>query len=166
MSTPFDPSSDEEQYEPAADAQEAAPVSEDTEEQENADATPSPASETTVEEAPVDPLLSTLPPEAQGETNGGPLGCCLGTIAGLFLTLLVILSVSIAVGNGGYLGWTTGPVALLGALVGGYAGWRIGKLIYREYELSPQRRARLERVEQQWRSKEERPRRARHPRIG
>ena len=165
MSTPFDPSSDEEQYEPAADAQEAAPVSEDTEEQENADATPSPASET-VAEAPVDPLLSTLPPEAQGETNGGPLGCCLGTIAGLFLTLLVILSVSIAVGNGGYLGWTTGPVALLGALVGGYAGWRIGKLIYREYELSPQRRARLERVEQQWRSKEERPRRARHPRIG
>ena len=27
---------------------------------------------------------SALPPEAQGETNGGPLGCCLGTIAGIF----------------------------------------------------------------------------------
>src|SRR5512135_1053517 len=30
-----------------------------------------------------------LPPEAQGETNGGPLGCCLGVTVGLLLSLVV-----------------------------------------------------------------------------
>jgi hypothetical protein len=157
VSTPFDASS-EDIYEPGQDPEEAT-------EQEaagaNDDGVPAAATE-----APLDPLLSTLPPEAQGETNGGPLGCCLGTVAGLFLTLLVLLSISIAIGNGGYLGWATGPVALIGALGGGYTGWRIGKLIYREYELSPQRRARLERVEQQWNSKQQRSNRVRHPKIG
>src|SRR5579884_3011004 len=28
-----------------------------------------------------------LPPEAQGEVNGGPLGCCLGVTVGLLLSL-------------------------------------------------------------------------------
>ncbi len=32
-----------------------------------------------------------LPPEAQGETNGGPLGCCLGVTVGLLLSLTVAL---------------------------------------------------------------------------
>jgi hypothetical protein len=115
---------------------------------------------------PIDPLISTLPPEAQGETNGGPLGCCLGTVAGLFLTLALILFVSISIGNGGYLGWATAPIALLGAIIGGYVGWRIGKLIYREYELSPQRRERLARADQQWRAQQRRAQRVRHPKIG
>jgi hypothetical protein len=158
----FNPSN-EGHYEPTPDAEETLPVSADIE-QETSDVTP-PASEA-ASEAPVDPLISTLPPEAQGETNGGPLGCCLGTVAGLFLTLLVTLSISVAIGNGGYLGWATGPVALLGTLVGGYTGWRIGKLIYREYELSPQRRARLERAEQQWHSRQEQSNRVRPPKIG
>ncbi len=148
MFTPFDPTNGD-HYEPTQDAEETLPVSEATD-LETSDVTSSPASET-ASEAPVDPLTSTLPPEAQGEINGGPLGCCLGTVAGLFLTLSVILFISVAIGNGGYLGWATGPVALFGAVAGGYAGWKIGKLIYREYELSPQRRARLERAEQQWR---------------
>jgi hypothetical protein len=117
-------------------------------------------------ETPIDPLISTLPPEALGETNGGPLGCCLGTVAGLFLTLALILLISISIGNGGYLGWATAPIALLGAVSGGYAGWRIGKLIYREYELSPQRRERLERTDQQWRAQQRRAQRVRHPKIG
>src|SRR4051812_14890085 len=30
---------------------------------------------------------NTLPPEAQGEANGGPLGCCLGIMVGLLLSL-------------------------------------------------------------------------------
>src|SRR5882762_10172959 len=30
-----------------------------------------------------------LPPEAQGEINGGPLGCCLGVMVGLLLSLSV-----------------------------------------------------------------------------
>lgn len=113
-----------------------------------------------------DPLLSTLPPEARGETNGGPLGCCLGTVAGMFLTLAVILLISIEIGNGGYLGWATAPVALLGAIIGGYVGWRIGKRVYREYELSPQRKERLDRVEQEWRARERRSKRARRIKIG
>jgi hypothetical protein len=113
-----------------------------------------------------DPLLSTLPPEARGETNGGPLGCCLGTVAGLFLTLAVILLISIGIGNGGYLGWATGPTALLGMIIGGYVGWRIGKRIYREYELSPQRKERLDRVEQEWRAREKRSKRVRRTKIG
>ncbi|MBV9256420.1 MAG: hypothetical protein JO215_00220 [Ktedonobacteraceae bacterium] len=167
MSTPFDSFSDEhneERYEPAQDAEETPPVSEVVE-TETAGEAVTLAVETS-SEAPVDPLISTLPREAQGEANGGPLGCCLGTVAGLFLTLLVILFISVAIGNGGYLGWATGPIALAGAIAGGYAGWRIGKLIYREYELSPQRRERLERAEQQWRARQERSRRVHRPKIG
>ena len=75
-----------------------------------------------------------LPPEAQGETNGGPLGCCLGTVVGLFLTALLILGGSILLSNGGYLGVATIPVITLGAIAGGYSGWRIGRRIYKEYE--------------------------------
>lgn len=160
MSTPFDSFSDEQNGdfdESAQNSEETSPVFE-VAEMDAPDPTLSSATEMQFE-APVDPLISTLPPEAQGETNGGPLGCCLGTVAGLFLTLAVILLVSVSIGNGGYLGWATAPVALLGALIGGYVGWRIGKLIYKEYELSPQRRERLERVDQQWRSRQTRSRR-------
>src|SRR5579859_3803243 len=32
---------------------------------------------------------SSLPPEARGETNGGPLGCCLGVTVGIMLSLLI-----------------------------------------------------------------------------
>ena len=117
-------------------------------------------------ETPEDPLLTTLPPEARGETNGGPLGCCLGTVAGLFLTLAIILLISIGIGNGSYLGWATGLVALLGTIIGGYIGWRIGKRIYREYELSPERKERLERVEQEWRTRQMRSNRTRRIKIG
>lgn len=75
-----------------------------------------------------------LPPEAQGEANGGPLGCCLGTIVGLFFTFLFITIVSIMLANGGFLGFATLPVAIAGAIVGGYFGWKIGKKLYREYQ--------------------------------
>ncbi len=84
------------------------------------------------------PILPTqeasLPPEAQGETNGGPLGCCLGTVVGLFLTALLILGLSILLSNGGTLSFATIPVLVAGTIVGGYLGWRIGKRIYKEYE--------------------------------
>ncbi len=56
-----------------------------------------------------------LPPEAQGETNGGPLGCCLGVTVGLLLSLTVA---------------------------------KIGKHLYREYELSPRQQQRLAHLEQ------------------
>ena len=73
-----------------------------------------------------------LPPEARGETNGGPLGCCLGTILGLFLAFALVTGLSILIANGGT--FLTIPVVLLGACVGGYLGWRIGKRVYKEYE--------------------------------
>lgn len=85
-----------------------------------------------------------LPPEAQGEAHGGPLGCCLGTIVGLLLTFLLITGISISLSNGGFLGFATFPGAMIGAIFGGFCGWKIGKLIYREYELSPKQKQKLE----------------------
>ncbi len=78
---------------------------------------------------------SILPPEAQGETNGGPLGCCLGTVVGLLLTALLVLGTSILLSNGGVLNFATIPVFILGTIAGGYFGWKIGKRVYKEYEL-------------------------------
>jgi len=96
------------------------------------------------EEPPPSPE-SLLPPEARGEVNGGPLGCCLGLTVGLMLALFLGL-----IGFGHLTGATllfaihvdaitniriaTGVVATIGALLGGYFGWKIGKRIYREYE--------------------------------
>ena len=77
---------------------------------------------------------SMLPPEAQGEVNGGPLGCCLGTIAGLFFTVLLIMGASVLLSNGGYLSFATVPIILVGAALGGYFGWKIGKKLYKEYD--------------------------------
>ena len=82
----------------------------------------------------IPPAEASLPPEAQGETNGGPLGCCLGTIVGLFLTALIVLSTSILLSNGGVLNVATIPVIILGTIAGGYLGWRIGKRVYKEYK--------------------------------
>jgi hypothetical protein len=87
-------------------------------------------------------------PEAklpQGEVNGGggPLGCCLGVTVGLLLSLTVaILSRFYAdplaqVLHGG-LSVTVRIVmfilAIAGAVVFGYLGWKIGERLYREYE--------------------------------
>jgi len=80
------------------------------------------------------PAEATLPPEARSETNGGPLGCCLGTVVGLFLTALLVLGMSILLSNGGILSFATIPVFLLGTIAGGYFGWKIGKRVYKEYE--------------------------------
>lgn len=93
---------------------------------------------------PVSPEAQ-LPPEARGETNGGPLGCCLGVTVGLLFSLFIGV---IGFGhNFAYLlGFVlpfnaltdiriaTGCIALLGTVLFGYFGWKIGKRIYREYE--------------------------------
>lgn len=84
-----------------------------------------------------------LPPETRGETNGGPLGCCLGIVVGLLLTALLTTGLSLALANGGTLSVATLPVLLIGTLLGGFIGWRVGKRIYKEYELSPRQKRKL-----------------------
>ncbi len=96
-----------------------------------------------VQAAPV--TQEALPPEAQGELNGGPLGCCLGVAIGLMVSLsiavigrlyandllpilhsplLVLILLRVAMGI----------AALAAAIICGYFGWKIGKRLYREYE--------------------------------
>ena len=116
----------------------SSPSAEELQQLPREEETPAVSDDTTlpvIEEQTVTPMSeASLPPEAQGETNGGPLGCCLGTVVGLFLTVLLVLGVSILLSNGGTLGFATIPVIVLGAIVGGYFGWRIGKRVYKEYE--------------------------------
>ena len=84
-----------------------------------------------------------LPPEAQGETNGGPLGCCLGVIVGLVLSLIIVVLSDLYGAplvhslQGGFtiiVRILTGVVALAGVIIFGYLGWKIGKKVFREYE--------------------------------
>ena len=106
-----------------------------------------------------------LPPEAQGETNGGPLGCCLGVTVGLLLSLTVAilsrlyadplaqvfhgnLSISVRI--------VMSIVAIGGAALCGYIGWKIGRHVYREYELSPRQQQRLAHLEQKYLQRQER----------
>jgi hypothetical protein len=105
-----------------------------------------------------------LPPEAQGEANGGPLGCCLGISVGIMLCLflgligfgqllasgIVLLVHADAITN---IRIATGLLAVIGALLGGISGWKIGKRVYREYELSPRQKKRLEQLEQKYRGR-------------
>ena len=98
-----------------------------------------------------------LPPEAQGEVNGGPLGCCLGVTIGLLLSLTVAvlsrfyadplaqvfhssLSMTVRI--------VMSILAIAGAVLFGYVGWKIGKRLYREYELSPRQQRKLAHLEQ------------------
>lgn len=90
-----------------------------------------------------------LPPEAQGDVNGGPLGCCLGTIVGLFLSITVaVLSRfytdplgALFHQNYGLMGNVIrvlmGILAVVLAIFGGRFGWKLGRRFYREYEAPP-----------------------------
>jgi hypothetical protein len=107
------------------------------------------------------------PPEAQGETNGGPLGCCLGVTVGLLLSLTVAilsrlyadplvqvfhgnLSISVRI--------VMSIFAIGGAALCGYIGWKIGRHVYREYELSPRQQQRLAHLEQKYLQRQARKR--------
>jgi len=98
-----------------------------------------------------------LPREAQGETNGGPLGCCLGVTIGLLLSLTVAIlsrfyADPLAQVFHGSLSITVrivmSMVAIAGAALFGYVGWKIGKRLYQEYDLSPRQQQRLAHLEQ------------------
>jgi hypothetical protein len=114
-----------------------------------------PGEQITAEEHPS--AEAQLPREAQGETNGGPLGCCLGVTVGLLLSLTVAIlsrfyadplaqvfhsSLSITVRI------VMSMVAIAGAALFGYVGWKIGKRLYQEYDLSPRQQQRLAHLEQ------------------
>lgn len=101
--------------------------------------------------------LAQLPPEAQGEVNGGPLGCCLGVTIGLVLSLTVavlsrLYADPLAQIFHGNLSITVRIVmsilAIAGAVLFGFIGWKIGKRLYREYELSPRQQRKLAHLEQ------------------
>lgn len=86
---------------------------------------------------------SQLPPEAQGEANGGPLGCCLGVMIGLLLSLAIpILSQAFASPLRAFFQGNLAPLvrilmvilAVVFAILCGYFGWKVGKRIYREYD--------------------------------
>lgn len=87
--------------------------------------------------------MQDLPPEAQGEANGGPLGCCLGTTIGLLLSVSIAL-LSRFYADPLFKALNTNLslvvriimvlVAIIAMIICGYFGWRIGKMIYREYE--------------------------------
>jgi hypothetical protein len=98
------------------------------------------------EEGALSPVSSSpvtqLPPEAQGEANGGPLGCCLGVIVGLLLSLSIALisrfyADPLAQVFGGALSLivriTMVLVAIIAVVVCSRFGWKIGKKLYREY---------------------------------
>ncbi len=87
--------------------------------------------------------VTQLPPEAQGETNGGPLGCCFGVLVGLLLSLSVALvsrfyADPLAHVLGGALSIIIrimmALVALIAVVICSKFGWRIGKKLYREYD--------------------------------
>lgn len=90
--------------------------------------------------------LPPLPPEAKDEANGGPLGCCMGITAGMFLVALLILGIPLFLAPGntgeaaaqlatsGPFGGAALPLVLLGAVAGGFAGWIVGKRFYKVYE--------------------------------
>lgn len=90
-----------------------------------------------------------LPPEAQGDVNGGPLGCCLGVAVGLFLSVFVAIFsrlytdplVALFQQNYQLMGLlirvVMGILAVVLAILCGYLGWKLGKRFYREYEVPP-----------------------------
>ena len=113
----------------------------------------------TVEEQPSaeETPAAQLPPEAQGEVNGGPLGCCLGVTIGLVLSLTVAilsrfyadplaqvfhsnLSITVRI--------VMSILAIASAVLFGFIGWKIGKRLYRDYELSPRQQRKLAHLEQ------------------
>jgi hypothetical protein len=120
-----------------------------TEEESQEPEQPSPDEQSTTETqdeeqpSPPSPQERTLPPEAQGETHGGPLGCCLGAVAGIFLMALLTTGIPLLLSTRGLPGTIALPLSLVAAIPCGFIGWQIGKRIYREYELSPRQKQKL-----------------------
>ncbi|GER82734.1 MAG: hypothetical protein IMW90_05370 [Thermogemmatispora sp.] len=105
------------------------------------------------------PVEAAMP---EWETNGGPLGCCLGVTVGLLLSLCLPVAVRLAGSplsdffNGALLRVMMALAAVVAAIICGYFGWKIGRRLYREYELSPRQRRRLEELERKYAQRQRR----------
>ena len=96
---------------------------------------------------PGDTPEAQLPPEARGEANGGPLGCCFGVSMGLLVSagiaslIVPVLTQSSSHPLNGWLSFlayaATVIIIIAATIVIGYAGWKIGRRVFREYEPSP-----------------------------
>lgn len=109
---------------------------------------PSQGEQSSPEEQPPSPAAAAaakLPPEAQGELHGGPLGCCLGVTVGLLLSTLLgvlgfghnlafLLSFVLPLNALTLVRIATGCISVAGAIIAGVVGWKVGKRFYREYE--------------------------------
>jgi hypothetical protein len=132
----------------------------DRSEQENARVEDQPAETESPSSAPE----AQLPPEARGQVNGGPLGCCFGISMGLLLSA-GIASLSIPVINHffadrGWLALATQILVIVLAIAGffllGYIGWKIGLRVFREYEPSPGQLRKMARLEQRYAARSQR----------
>jgi len=148
MTVPFPPPGQQGDDEEIADSLEAGQESQSGE-------------QATAEEQDSDEIQ--LPPEAQGETNGGPLGCCLGVTVGLLLSLTIavlsrLYADPLAQVFHGSLSISVRIVmvifAIVAAVLCGYIGWKIGKRVYREYELSPRQQQKLAHLEQKYQQRQ------------
>ena len=119
------------------------------------EAPPSGAAE--AEAAATEPEI-VLPTMAQYETNGGPLGCCMGIVVGVLISLLLgiigfgrvtanLIVFLVHVDPATNIRIATALFTVIGTVLGGYIGWKVGKRLYRECELSPKRQQKLERLE-------------------
>ena len=104
------------------------------------------------------------PPEARGDVNGGPLGCCFGVSMGLLLSA-GIASLSIPVishffAGRGLLALLTQILVIVLVVVGffllGFLGWKIGRKVFREYEPSPRQIRKMARLEQRYGARSQR----------
>lgn len=117
-----------------------------------------PADAPEAEAAATEPEI-VLPTMAQYETNGGPLGCCMGVVVGILISLLFgiigfgrvtanVIIFLVHVDPATNIRIATALFTVIGAALGGYIGWKVGRRLYREYELSPKQQQKLERLEQ------------------
>jgi hypothetical protein len=117
-----------------------------------------PPSDVEAETAVPEPEI-VLPTMAQYETNGGPLGCCMGIVVGVLISLLLgvigfgrvtanVIVFLVHVDPATNIRIATALFTVIGAVLGGYIGWKVGRRLYREYDLSPKRQQKLERLEQ------------------
>jgi membrane protein DedA with SNARE-associated domain len=58
--------------------------------------------------------------------------------------------------SGALLRVVMGLAALVAAIICGYFGWKVGRRLYREYELSPRQRRRLEELERRYAQRQRR----------